>query len=61
MISKDKLRGILTPTQYKYWIEYFYNNHTLADISIMYDVHISTVCHVLKNARKRYLSYVERG
>lgn len=43
----------LTKTQYTYYMEYYDNNLTLADISIKYDVHITTVCRVLKNARRR--------
>lgn len=47
------LKACLTKTQYKYWVEYFDNDMTLSDIAIKYDVHITTICHVLKNARKR--------
>ena len=54
-MTSEQLRSILTKTQYKYWVEYYDNDRTLADISIMYDVHITTVCKVMKNARKRIL------
>lgn len=55
------LQSVLTKTQYLYWIEYYINNLKLADISIKYDVHITTVCRVLKNARKRIDSAVQKG
>lgn len=47
------VRNTLTKTQFRYWYDYYVNDMSLADISIAYDVHISTVCHVLTNARKR--------
>lgn len=53
---------ILTPKQYKYYRDYFREGMRLADISIKYDVDISTVCRVLKSARRRMLEYYnERG
>lgn len=55
MMTNDQLRSILTKTQFRYWTAYYNDDQTLADISIMYDVHITTVCKVLKNARKRIL------
>lgn len=55
MMTNDQLRAILTKTQFRYWTAYYNDEQTLADISIMYDVHITTVCKVLKNARKRIL------
>jgi len=51
----------LTKTQYKYWVAYYVQDLTLADISIMYDVHITTVCKVLKNARKRLAAASEKA
>lgn len=60
MLTSETMRGILTKTQYKYWCDYYYNDMTLAEISIKYDVHITSVCHVLKNARRRFIAY-ERG
>lgn len=56
----EYMRQILTPTQYKYYVEYCYNGMLLTDISIKYDVDVSTVCRVIKNARKRILEYLER-
>ena len=52
---------ILTPKQYKYYKAYFRDGKKLADISIMYDVDITTVCRVLKSARRRMIDYYERG
>lgn len=52
---------ILTPKQYKYYKAYFRDGKKLADISIMYDVDITTVCRVLKSARRRLINYYERG
>ena len=49
----QKMKLHLTKTQYNYWYDYYVENMTLADISIKYDKHITTVCKVLKNARKR--------
>ena len=49
----DYIRTVLTKTQYKYWYDYIINDMTLTDISIKYDVHITTVCRVVKNARRR--------
>ena len=46
-------RLYMTKTQYKYWYDYYVNDMKLVDISIKYDVHITTVCKVLKNARQR--------
>lgn len=46
-------RTVLTRTQYKYWYSYYVEEKTLAQISIENDVHITTVCRVMKNARKR--------
>ena len=51
--TREFMRANLTKTQYNYWYAYYVLDKTLAEISIDYDVHISTVCHVLKNARKR--------
>lgn len=48
-----QLKTILTKTQYKYWVDYFDNDMTLAEIALKYDVHITSVCHVIKNAKKR--------
>lgn len=50
---------ILTPKQYKYYKAYFRDGKKLADISIMYDVDITTVCRVLKSARSRMIQYYE--
>lgn len=49
--------AILTPTQYRYYRAYFHDGLKLADISIKYDVDITTVCRVLKNARARIIKY----
>lgn len=57
----EYMRQILTPTQYKYYVEYCYNGMLLTDISIKYDVDVSTVCRVIKNARKRMLEFFENG
>lgn len=51
------LRQILTTTQYKYYTEYFDNGKTLGEISIIYDVDITTVCRVIKAARRRIISF----
>ena len=48
-----QLKTVLTKTQYKYWVDYFDNDMTLAEIALKYDVHITSVCHVIKNAKKR--------
>lgn len=53
------LQGILTPTQYRYYVYYMYGGIKLADIAIYFDVDISTVCRTIKNARKRILAYHE--
>lgn len=50
----------LTKTQFKYWYEYYVNGLRLVDISIKYDVHITTVCKVLKNARVRIQAAYEK-
>lgn len=52
---------ILTSKQYKYYKAYFRDGKKLADISIMYDVDISTVCRVIKSARRRLLQYYKDG
>lgn len=57
----EYMRQILTHTQYKYYVDYCYNGMLLSDISIKYDVDVSTVCRVIKNARARLLSYFENG
>lgn len=51
--------AILTPTQYRYYSAYFRDGLKLADISIKYDVDITTVCRVLKSARARIIKYYE--
>lgn len=51
--------AILTPTQYRYYSAYFHDGLKLADISIKYDVDITTVCRVLKSARARIIKYYE--
>lgn len=61
MHDTEYMRQILTPTQYKYYVEYCYNGMLLTDISIKYDVDVSTVCRVIKNARKRMLKFFENG
>ena len=53
------LRAILTPKQYAYYTEYVYGTDRLADIAIRYDVDITTVCRVIKTARKRIINYCE--
>lgn len=52
-MKTESIRAILTKTQYKYWVEYYKNDLSLADIALKYNVHITTVCHVMKNAQKR--------
>lgn len=56
-MSNIPIEVILTPTQYRYYQSYFRDGKTMTDISIENDVNISTVCRVLKNARKRILEY----
>lgn len=51
------LRNVLTPTQYKYYADYYYNSMLLVDISIKYDVSIPTVCRTIKRAVKRINDY----
>lgn len=53
------LRAVLTPKQYRYYSAYLYGGQTLADISIQYDVDITTVCKTIKRARERVLQYLE--
>lgn len=53
------LRAVLTPKQYRYYTAYLYGNQTLADISIDYDVSITTVCKTIKRARERVLQYLD--
>lgn len=60
MLTSETVRAILTKTQYKYWCAYYYEDMTLAEISEKYNVHITSVSHVLTNARKRFTAY-ERG
>lgn len=55
------LRHILTPTQYKYYTYYLYGGIKLADISMYYDVDISTVCRTIKSARKRVIAYLKEN
>ena len=56
-----QLKTVLTKTQYKYWVDYFDNDMTLAEIALKYDVHITSVCHVIKNAKKRLLILSKRN
>lgn len=56
-ITADTLRHVLSPTQYRYYTDYIYKGKKLADISIEYDVAISTVCVTIKRARQRILKY----
>ena len=51
--------AILTPTQLKYYTAYFRGGKSLAEISIAYGVDISTVCRVIKNARRRIIEYYQ--
>lgn len=51
------LRNVLTPTQYKYYADYYYKRMLLCDISLKYDVSISTVCRTIKRAVKRLNNY----
>lgn len=53
------LRAVLTPTQYRYYTDYLYRGLKLADISLQYDVDITTVCRTLQRARQRVLRYLE--
>ena len=57
----EYMRSVLTPTQYKYYVDYCYNGMLLTDISLKYDVDVSTVCRVIKNARARLLKFFENG
>lgn len=57
----EYMRFVLTPTQYKYYVDYCYNGMLLTDISIKYGVDVSTVCRVIKNARARLLKFFESG
>lgn len=52
--------AILTPKQYDYYRAYFREGKTLANISLMYGVDISTVCRVIKNARRRIIEYYQK-
>lgn len=54
------LRDILTPTQYKYYLYYVYGGLTLADISILFDRDITTICRTISKARLRVLNYLEK-
>lgn len=47
------LQSVLTKKQYLYYMEYYDNGLLLSDISLKYDVDITTVCRVLKNAKRR--------
>lgn len=60
-MNSKYLLGILTRTQYKYWVEYYYNGMNLREISEKYGVHITTVSKVMQNARKRYNAFVKEG
>lgn len=51
------LECILTPKQLLYYREYFREGKTLSEISIMYGVSVSNICHVLKLARRRIIEY----
>lgn len=48
-----KMKNALTKRQFTYWYDYYVNDMILADIATMHGVHITTVCKVLQNARKR--------
>lgn len=50
-------QAILTPRQYRYYAAYFRDGKTMQEISIENDVDISTICRVIKNARKRIIDY----
>lgn len=49
-------QNALTKTQYKYWYAYYVLDLNLQDIATEYGVHITTVSHVLNNARRRLFS-----
>ena len=51
--SRVWLQSVLTKKQYLYYMEYYDNGLLLSDISLKYDVDITTVCRVLKNAKRR--------
>lgn len=51
---------ILTPTQYNYYKAYFRGGKTLAEIADAYGVDITTVCRVIKNARRRIIDYYQK-
>lgn len=46
-------RNALTKTQYNYWYAYYVLDMNLQGIADEYGVHITTVSHVLNNARRR--------
>lgn len=47
------MQNMLTKTQYKYWYAYYVLDMSLQEIADEYGVHITTVSHVLNNARTR--------
>lgn len=49
--------AILTPTQYNYYMAYFRGGKMLSDIADAYGVDITTVCRVIKAARRRIIAY----
>ena len=56
-MEEMKLKAMLTPTQYKYYTDYLYNNMRLWQIADKYGVDITTVCRVIKTARKNIIKY----
>lgn len=56
--SEIPYKLILTQTQYKYYLSYFVDGKSLGEISVEYDVDVSTVCRVLKSARRRIIDYM---
>lgn len=59
-MKSETVRAILTKTQYKYWVEYYYNDMNIEEIARKYNVHFTTVSRVLINARRRFMKY-EKG
>lgn len=56
----EKLRAVLSPTQYKYYVAYVYYQKPLNEIAQYYGVGIPAVCRAIKRARVRVLDYYAR-
>ena len=59
--EQPPLETILTPKQLKYYTAYFRDAKKMVDISIENGVDISSVCRVIRNARKRIIDYYADG